>query len=71
MLGSVEIGVAKRLVSLGERDLELVCLELSLHLIERAEAALTSVTSEAVRASARGRWPQRSQSSACARTMLA
>lgn len=37
---SVEIEVAKRLVALGERDFELVCLELSPHLIERAEAAM-------------------------------
>lgn len=37
---SVEIGVAKRLLELGVRDFELVCLEVSPHLIERAEAAI-------------------------------
>jgi SAM-dependent methyltransferase len=37
---SVEIEVARRLLALGEREFELVCLELSPHLIERAEAAV-------------------------------
>jgi len=37
---SVEIGVAKRLRDLGVRDFELVCLEVSPHLIERAEVAI-------------------------------
>ena len=37
---SVEIGVAKRLLELGVRDFELVCFELSPHLLQRAEAAV-------------------------------
>jgi SAM-dependent methyltransferase len=37
---SVEVGVAKRLQELGVRDFELTCLEVSPHLLERAEAAI-------------------------------
>jgi SAM-dependent methyltransferase len=37
---SVEIGVAKRLLELGVSDFELVCFELSPHLLQRAEAAV-------------------------------
>jgi hypothetical protein len=37
---SVEIGVAKRLLELGQKDFELLCLEVSPHLLERAEASI-------------------------------
>ena len=39
---SVEIGVARKLIELGLGDFELVCLEVSPHLIKRANAALES-----------------------------
>jgi SAM-dependent methyltransferase len=39
---SVEISVARKLIELGLADFELVCLELSPHLVRRANAALES-----------------------------